>query len=161
MNKFNNILLPVTFILVLVNIYLSLVILQRNPTESKEKMDEPVISRLVANEWADKVTKLYNTDDFQSLYQLFHAQAKVKIPEQKLETQLHKLHQLFGDINKHAFLQLVPVGQKGSAQYIQVFYNVRVSSKQIENAKLTLSFVLEDDVVSLYGVRLNALQDLN
>jgi hypothetical protein len=161
MNKVTNVLLAAIFVLLILNLRFTLVVLDRLPTEKTggeevEELLDPDIVRF----WGDKVARLYNDQDHQALYALFSKQARVKISPEQLESQLEKLLMLFGDIEEHAFVKTSKLGEKGQAQYYQLLYNVRVSENP-SPATMTLSLVVENDAVSLYGLRTNGSAQLD
>jgi hypothetical protein len=157
MNKRANFLLAVILIVVVINLAMTSIILNRQVADSGvgDSLDPDI-----ARHWGDQVVELYNRSDHQALHALFHPQARVEISEQQLAAQLQKLHQLFGDIDEHAFVSAVRLGKKGSASYYQLFFNARVSGRD-GKATLKLTLVVENDAVSLYGLGINASESLD
>ena len=88
-------------------------------------------------------------------------QAKVKISHQQLESQLQKLFNLFGNIEKSALVSADKVAEKGGELYYQLLFNIRVKEASKRLGTLTISVVKNDRKVSLYGVRINASQSLD
>lgn len=165
MNKYSNVLLSVILALVLLNLALtgSLLIKQTaqpivvNQTERAPDSLDPAIAKA----WGEKVTTMYNEQDHQALYALFSEQAKVKISHQQLESQLQKLFNLFGNIEKSALVSADKVAEKGGELYYQLLFNIRVKEASKRLGTLTISVVKNDRKVSLYGVRINASQSLD
>lgn len=157
MNRTTNILLGVILVLVVINLTLTLLLFGRGPvaTGAADRMDVDI-----AIAWGDKVTELYNRQDYQALHALFNQQARVKIGREQLATQLEKLRKLFGSIDDHAYVNSIKLGAKGDEQYYQLFFNVRVSEKR-NPATMKLSLAVENDEVSLYGLRINASESLD
>tara|TARA_R110001592_G_scaffold167131_5_gene402517 strand:- start:8658 stop:9068 length:411 start_codon:yes stop_codon:yes gene_type:complete len=99
--------------------------------------EEAAFDDLEAKLWGDKVVVLYNGQNHQALYDLFHQQAKVKITEERLAKQLAKLHELFGDIEQIAFTNLIKLGEKNSEVYYQLLFN-------LEETTLAFRVILND-----------------
>jgi hypothetical protein len=155
MSRITNPLLIAILILLVINLVVSLALFSRQPVAAVAE----TVDAAIAREWGEKVAVLYNQQDDLALYALFNQQAQVKISQQQLTGQLHKLHQLFGNIESQAYLNSVKLGSKGSEFYYQLFFNLRVS-KNSQPATMKLSLVFEDSQISLYGLRINAEQSL-
>jgi hypothetical protein len=156
MNKTTNFLLAVILVAVLINLALTTIMLGRQTAaESVDRLD-----RDIATAWGDRVVELYNRQDHAALHALFSPEARIKIGEQQLAGQLSKLHELFGDIDDFAYVNSVRLGEKGGASYYQVFFDARVSARE-SPATLKLSLVVKDEIVSLYGMRINASESLD
>ena len=156
MNKTTNVLLGMILVLLVLNLAMTTILVSKLPAanEAGERLD-PAIAR----DWGDKVVDLYNLKDHKALYQLFNRQAQIKFSEQQLAAQLEKLYQLFGEIEDHAYVNAVKLGEKAGDRYYQLFFNARVSGKK-RTATLKLSLILANDEVSLYGLRINASESL-
>jgi len=162
MNKFSNILLSIILVLVIFNILLTgSVALKQQSYEQAEIGKTEKFEPEVANAIGKKVIDMYNRQDHQALYALFNEKAKVKISHQQLENQLIKLHALFDDIEESALVNTVKLGEKAGELYYQLLFNVRVKSKSNSQATLTLSVISKNNVTTLYGLRLNAMQKLD
>jgi hypothetical protein len=157
MNKTTNILLGVILVLLMLNLAMTSVLLNRQ-TDGQGASDQ--LDRDIATSWGDKVVQLYNRRNHEALYALFNPQAQVKISQQQLAQQLQKLHQLFGDIDDHAYVNSIKLGEKGGEGYYQLFFNARVSGKY-SKATLKLSLIEGNDVISLYGLSINATDSLD
>lgn len=156
MNKTTNFLLGAILVAVLINLALTTIMLGRQTVgERVERLE-----RDIATAWGAKVVELYNRQDHAALHALFSPEARVKIGEQQLAGQLRKLHELFGGIDDYAYANSVRLGEKGGASYYQVFFDARVSARE-SPATLKLSLVVENDTVSLYGLRINASESLD
>lgn len=162
MNKYTNTLLSLILVLLVVNIALTGTLFYKGAAQSDamtlitERLDVET-----AKGWGRKVVGLYNRQDDQALYALFNDQAKVKISHEQLKTQLNKLYQLFGEIEESAFVSADKIGEKGSELYYKLLFNIRVKETSKRAATLTVSVVVNNNVVSLYGVRINAAQSLD
>ncbi|MFT5559864.1 MAG: hypothetical protein ACI9RZ_002352 [Sphingobacteriales bacterium] len=166
MSKYTNILLGFILVLVLLNLALTGSLLLKQipaptptPTVINDRVEES-LDALVAQVWGKKVIDMYNGQEHQALYALFNDQAKVKISHGQLETQLKKLYQLFGEIEESAFVSSDKIGEKGNEFYYKLLFNIRVKETGKRSAALTISVIVKDNIVSLYGVRLNASQSL-
>ncbi|MCP4332368.1 MAG: hypothetical protein GY785_06905 [Gammaproteobacteria bacterium] len=157
MSKLTNLLLAVILVVVAINLVMTSILLNRQAADrgAGDSLDPGI-----ARNWGEQVVVLYNRRDHEVLYTLFHSQARVKISQQQLAGQLQKLHQLFGNIDDHAYVNAVKLGEKASASYYQLFFNARVGSKD-SPATLKLSLVVEKDVISLYGLSINASESLD
>ena len=157
MSKLTNFLLAVILVVVVINLGMTSILL------NQQAADRGVGDRLdpaVARNWGERVVELYNRRDHEGLYALFNPQARVEISQQQLAGQLQKLHQLFGNIDDHAYANAVKLGEKGGASYYQLFFNARVGSKD-GKATVKLSLVVENDAISLYGFSINASESLD
>ena len=156
MNKTSNVLLVMILVLLVLNLGMTTILVSKLPgnNETSERLDPEI-----ARDWGNKVVELYNQRDHPALYRLFNRQAQVKISEQQLADQLEKLHQLFGDIEDHAYVNAIKLGEKGGERYYQLFFNARVSENN-RSATLKLSLILSNDEVSLYGLSVNASESL-
>ncbi|PKH01425.1 hypothetical protein CXF72_17295 [Psychromonas sp. MB-3u-54] len=164
MSKVTNILLGFILLLVLLNLALTgSLLLKQTPVPTPAVVNDRVeesLDALVAQVWGKKVIDMYNGQEHQALYALFNDQAKVKISHKQLETQLKKLYQLFGEIEESAFVSANKIGEKGNERYYKLLFNIRVKETGKRSAALTISVIVKDNIVSLYGVRLNASQSL-
>jgi len=162
MNKYTNILLSLILVLVFLNLTLTGIVFVRQKvqadamTNGKESLDSDI-----AKAWGKKVADMYNQQDHDALYAIFNEQAKVKISHQQLETQLKKLFELFGEIEESALVSTDKIGKKGDEIYYKLFFNIRVKKNSKQPATLTISVITKDQIVSLYGVRINATQSLD
>lgn len=162
MNKYTNTLLSLILVLLVINIaitgalYMKETVLPDAVTDITERLDTGT-----AKGWGREVVGLYNLQDDQALYALFNDQAKVKISHEQLKTQLNKLYQLFGEIEESAFVSADKIGEKGNELYYKLLFNIRVKETSKRSATLTISVAVNDNVVSLYGVRINAAQSLD
>jgi len=156
-NKATNVLLGVILVLVALNLAMTTILIDRQSKAggANERFDPEV-----ARDWGNNVVDLYNRRDHEALYALFSPQARIKIGQQQLADQLGKLHQLFGVVEDHAYVNSVKLGEKGGAQYFQLFFNARVSGKN-SPATLKLSLVETNDKFSLYGLSINASESLD
>ena len=156
MNKTTNVLLGMILVLLLLNLAMTTILVGKLPTdrEVNDRLD-PEIARA----WGKNVVELYNRNDDAALYQLFNRQARIKISQQQLAGQLQKLRQLFGDIQDHAYLNAIKLGEKGGDRYYQLFFSARVSA-QDNPATLKLSLIATEADISLYGLSVNASQTL-
>ena len=152
------ILLPLIFIVCLVNLALTVNLYQREAVVADSA--QPGISRVVATEWGQRAVSLYNAGNDEGLYRLFHPDAKVKVSQQQLHEQLIQLRALFGDIDEWSFRQAVKNGERNDEAYYQLTYSARVNAQATRNGKLVLSVVKTGDDIQLYGFRLNAAQRL-
>jgi hypothetical protein len=162
MNKFTNILLGFTLILVLFNLILTASVLQKQNVQGNivnNKIES--LKTSTAHAWGKKVIKMYNQQDNQALYELFSEQAKVKITHQQLKSQMEKLLELFGEIEKSAFVSSEKVGYNAGQQYYKLLFTIRVKEASKRLATLTISVVTKDNIVSLYGVRIHATHSLD
>jgi hypothetical protein len=162
MNKFAILILTVILVVVSLNFLLTLSILKRQSDQTaatETLVESSSMKKYVARTWGKKVIALYNEQDYRALYRLFNDEARVKISEEQLQTQLTKLHELFGDIEEHAYSSSAKVGTKGDKDYYQLFFKLRVSGKH-NPATMTLS-VVDDDEISLYGLRINSTESLD
>ena len=161
MNKYTHILLGFILVVVLINlnftrnVYIRQTALMNAMTERTERLDSEI-----AKLWGEKVVNMYNQQDHQALYAIFNEQAKVKISYQQLKTQLKNLLNLFGVIEESAFVSADKIGQKGDETYYKLIFNLRVKETNNRPATLTISVIVRDKSVSLYGVRINASQSL-
>jgi len=114
----------------------------------------------LARAWGDKVSALYNSGDHEGMYALFSEQARVKVSADQLASQLQKLRGLFGTIEDIAFLSALKLGEKNLRQHYQLFYSTRVSGKQ-NPVTMKLSVIVEDGIVTLYGLRITANESLD
>ncbi len=160
-SKLTNSLLVLIVVLLTINILVTTKIYDQVSSPDLVLDEEAVFDELEAKLWGDKVVALYNGQNPQALYELFHQQAKVKITEERLAKQLAKLHELFGDIEQIAFSNLIKLGEKNSEIYYQLLFNARVSQTESRQATLTLSLIIDKDDASLYGFKLNARQSLD
>lgn len=161
MNKYTNLLLTIILLLLLLNLALTGSVLIRDSVQPRVLNDRiENIDTSIAQDWGGKVTEMYNQQNHQALYALFSEQAKVKISHQQLQTQLEKLFQLFGEIEKSAFVSADKMGERGDERYYKLLFNIRVKQTSKRLATLTLSVVEKDNNVSLYGVRINATHSL-
>lgn len=162
MNKYTNILLSLILVLVFLNLALTGIVLVRQTvqadamTNEKESLD-PAIAQF----WGKKVADLYNQQDHEALYATFNEQAKVKISHQKLETQLKNIFELFGEIEESALVSTDKIGEKGEEIYYKLLFDIRVQKNSNRPATLTISVIMKDQIVSLYGLRINATQSLD
>ena len=156
MNKTTNVLLGMILVLLLLNLAMTTILVGKLPTASEvtDRLDPEV-----ARAWGKNVVELYNRNDDAALYQLFNRQARIKISQQQLAGQLQKLRQLFGDIQDHAYLNAIKLGEKGGDRYYQLFFSARVSA-QDNPATLKLSLIVTNGEVSLYGLSVNASQTM-
>lgn len=162
MNKYGNILLTLTFILVLINLLLTGTVITRQAAQVNTMADRTEsLDSEIARAWGGKVADMYNQQDHQALYAIFNEQAKVKISHQQLETQLKKLFQLFGAIEESAFVSSDKVAEKGDIQFYKLIFNVRVKENNNRPATLSITVARKNNAVSLYGVRINGSQSLD
>ena len=156
MNKTTNVLLGMILVLLLLNLGMTTILVSKLPTDSEvnDRLD-PEIARA----WGNNVVELYNRNDHDALYKLFNRQARIKISQKQLAGQLQKLHDLFGDIQDHAYLNAIKIGEKGGDRYYQSFFSARVSA-QDNPATLKLSLIVTNGEVSLYGLSVNASQTM-
>lgn len=160
MNKTTHILLTLILVLLAINLAMTTKLLMDKPASATTEKATPLAAD-IAKDWGKQVVELYNQQDHQAMYALFNEQAKVKISHEQLQEQLQKLHGLFGNIEEHALANSVKLGEKGEEQYYQLSFSVRVSGPNVDHGTLTLSLITRDNVVSLYGMRLNAAQSLD
>jgi len=160
-SKFTNSLLVLIVVLLAINILMTTITVRQTATAPVAQESKAAIDDLETRLWGDKVVALYNSQNHQGLYELFHQQAKVKITEERLAKQLVKLHELFGDIEQIAFTNLMKLGEKNSEAYYQLLFNTRVSQTETQQATMTLSLIIENGDASLYGFKLNARQSLD
>jgi hypothetical protein len=156
MGRLSNLLLLLILVVVVINLAISLVLVSREPAGAASETVEATVAR----EWGAKVVEIYNRQDDVLLYELFNQQARVKISQQQLTDQLDRLHQLFGKIESHSYVNSVKLGSKGSEDYFQLFFNLRVSQNS-QPATMKLSLIIEDQTVSLYGLRIDVTQALD
>jgi len=162
MNKYTNVLLSFIVVLLLLNLWLTASVLNKQASQpyalnnGVESLDSSI-----AEAWGEKVTGLYNLQDHQALYALFSEQAKVKISHQQLERQLKNLIRLFGKIEERALISVEKMGEKGTDVYYKMLFDIRVEDASKRLAKLTLSVVIKDNKVSLHGFRINASYPLD
>lgn len=162
MNKYTNVLLSFILVLVLLNLALTGSVLMKQTVQPNVLHDRAEsLDSSIAKAWGEKISAMYNQQDHQALYALFSEQAKVKISYQQLQSQLEKLFQLFGEIEKSAFVSAEKIGEKGDELYYKLLFNIRVKEASKRLASLTISVVTKDNEVSLYGVRINATQSLD
>jgi hypothetical protein len=157
MSKLTNFLLALILIAVVINLAMTSILLNQ---QAANRGVGDTLDPAVARNWGERVVELYNRHDHEALYALFNPLARVEISQQQLAGQLQKLHQLFGDIDDHAYVNAVRLGEKANASYYQLFFNARVSSKEGQ-ATLKLSLVVENNAISLYGLRINASESLD
>ncbi len=93
MNKYSNVLLNIIFVLVILNLGLTGLVLVKQMTDHApatndrmEKIESPASQAL-----GETVSSMFNLQDYQGLYDLFDANAKIKISQQQLQKQLKKL----------------------------------------------------------------------
>jgi alcohol dehydrogenase YqhD (iron-dependent ADH family) len=158
MNKYSNVLLNIIFVLVILNLGLTGLVLVKQMTDHApatndrmEKIESPASQAL-----GETVSSMYNLQDYQGLYDLFDAKAKIKISQQQLQKQLKKLFQIFGEIEQSEFVSAEKIGEKGDEFYYNLLFNIRVNEISKRSSKLTLVVVKKAKKVSLYGVRINA-----
>ena len=162
MNKYTNFLLSIIIVLLLINIAFTRTIFLRQSGHEHAVMTQvDKLDSEVARAWGDKVATMYNQQNHQALYALFNEQAKVKISHQQLESQLKKLFELFGEIEESAFVSANKIGEKNERMYYQLLFNIRVKEASKRQAKLTISVIKKDNMFSLYGVSIKALQSLD
>lgn len=162
MNKYSNVLLTLILVLVLINLVLTGTVITRQAAQVNTMTDRnESLDTEIARAWGKKVADMYNQQDHQALYAIFNEQAKVKIGQQQLETSLKKLFQLFGVIEESAFVSADKIGEKGDVQYYKLLFNVRVKENSNRPATLIISVARKNNIVSLYGVRINASQSLD
>jgi hypothetical protein len=162
MNKFTNVFLGSILVLVLLNLVLTTSMLQSQSFRSNiENNKIEKLNTSTAHAWGKKVINMYNQQDHQGLYALFSEQAKVKITPQQFQSQLKKLFQLFGEIEKSAFVSAEELGKKGDQLYYKLLFTIRVKEASKRLATLTVSVVRKDNTVSLYGVLINATHSLD
>jgi alcohol dehydrogenase YqhD (iron-dependent ADH family) len=158
MNKYSNVLLNIIFVLVILNLGLTGLVLVKQMTDHApatndrmEKIEPPASQAL-----GETVSSMYNLQDYQGLYDLFDAKAKIKISQQQLQKQLKKLFQIFGEIEQSEFVSAEKIAEKGDEFYYNLLFNIRVNEISKRSSKLTLVVVKKAKKVSLYGVRINA-----
>lgn len=164
MNKYTNVLLSLILVLVLLNLGLTgSILIKPTPPSTPNVVNNQVesLDALIAKVWGEKVIDMYNRQDHQALYALFNDQAKVKISHDQLASQLEKLYQLFGEIEESALVSADKIGEKGNELYYKLIFNIRVKEASKRAGALTISVIVKDNIVSLYGVRINATQSLN
>ena len=162
MNKYTNVLLSITLVLVLINLVLTGTIFLKQETQDHGMTVKTAsLDAGDARDWGRKVAEMYNRQDHQALYDLFNEQAKVMISHQQLETQLKNLFQLFGKIEESAFISANKIGEKEDRTYYKLLFNIRVEEASKRGAELTISVIKKDNIVSLYGVGIKALQSLD
>lgn len=162
MNKYSNVLLTLILVLVLINLVLTGTLINQQAVHVKTMTDRSEsLGSEIARTWGAKVADMYNQQDHQALYAIFNEQAKVKVSHQQLKTQLEKLFRLFGAIEESAFVSADKIGEKSDLQYYKLLFNVRVKEKSNRSATLSISVVKRNNVVSLYGLRINAIQSLD
>jgi regulatory protein YycI of two-component signal transduction system YycFG len=174
MNKISNILLSFILVLVVLNLLLTVSVLNKQTLQSgviatmvasgvASKVDRNLenMDSEIAQDWGGKVTRMYNQQSHEALYALFNEQAKVKISHHQLQTELNNLYQLFGEIEERAFVSAKKIGEKGDELYYKLLFNIRVNQANKRRATLTISVVKKYNKISLYGVRLNASHSLD
>lgn len=162
MSKYNTVLLNVIFVLVLLNLGLTWLVLERQVAYPAALTNERIagLDPLIAKTWGEKVATMYNQQDHRGLYRLFNEQAKLKISHQQLQNQLKNLFKLFGQIENTSFVSAHKIGEKGDELYYSLLFNISVSEVSKQAPKLTIVVVKKDAQVSMYGVRINASYDL-
>ena len=156
-SRTTNGLLGIILVAVTINLAMTAILIDR---QSKAGGANERFHPEVARNWGDNVVDLYNRRDHEALYALFGPQAQVKIGQQQLADQLGKLHQLFGVVEDHAYVNAVKLGEKGGDRYFQLFFNARVSGRN-SPATLKLSLIETNDKFSLYGLSINASESLD
>ena len=162
MQKTTNILLGAVLVLVVINLTLTSILFMRQPHQADFPAQESAsLDADIARTWGRRVVELYNRQDHEGLYALFDEKARVKISYQQLKQQLEKLHELFGDIEQTAFVNSARIGKIGSEYYYQLLFNVRVKRSGKGAATLKITVIDDNQTISLFGVRINASQDLD
>jgi len=162
MNKVSNYLLGLILILLVINLVLTgSIAAKQQAFEQRSLGGTEYLASEISNTLGKKVIDMYNRQDHQALYALFNEKAKVKISQQQLTNQLAKLHELFNDIEESAFINSVKLGEKEGELYYQLLFNVRVKEESNRQGTLTLSVVMKDKKITLYGLRLNATKQLD
>jgi alcohol dehydrogenase YqhD (iron-dependent ADH family) len=158
MNKYSNVLLNIIFVLVILNLGLTGLVLVKQMTDHAPAMNDRMekIEPPAAQALGETVSSMYNLQDYQGLYDLFDAKAKIKISQQQLQKQLKKLFQIFGEIEQSEFVSAEKIAEKGDEFYYNLLFNIRVNEISKRSSKLTLVVVKKAKKVSLYGVRINA-----
>lgn len=163
MNIVSNIILGLILVLLLINLMLTgsiaVKLQETSPALIFDKSEKFESER--ADALGKKVIGLYNDQNDQALYALFNEKAKVKISHQQLKNQLGNLHSLFNDIEESAFISSVKLGEKSDEIYYQLLFTVRVKDTARRNGTLTLTVIMKDSKLSLYGLKLNATQQLD
>jgi len=162
MNKYTNVLLSVIVVLLLLNVWLTLSVLNKQPSQpyaSNNRVEN--LDSSTAKAWGEKVTELYNQQDHRALYALFSEPAKIKISHEQLESQLKKLIQLFGKIEKSTLISVEKMGEKGTDLYYKMLFDIRVEDASKRQAKLTVSVVIQNNKMNLHGFRINASYPLD
>lgn len=161
MNKLTNTLLSLVLALLVINLALTSMVLLRAPAQSATNVASKSLNVSIAQAWGAKVVRMYNQQDHAALYATFNEKAKVKISQQQLETQLTKLFQLFGEVKQKALVSTDQVGQKGDETYYKLLFNIRTENNTAQPGTLSISLIMKDNAISLYGVRMNATQSLD
>mgnify|MGYP003624339293 CR=1 FL=1 len=162
MSKLTNFLLSFIIFLLLINLAVSISVLNKqNIQPNVEKMVAEQLDSITAKHWGNQVAEMYNDQDHEMLYSLFSDQAKVKISHQQLQGQLEKLFLLFGKIEKSAFVSALKIGEKGDDIYFKLLFNIRIQESSKKFATLAISVVKTNNIVKLYGIKINATQALN
>lgn len=163
MNIVSNIILGLVLVLLLINLILTgSIAVKLEGTSSSLNFDKSEkIESGRADALGKKVIDLYNDQNDLALYALFNEKAKVKISHKQLKNQLVNLHNLFNDIEESAFISAVKLGEKGDEIYYQLLFTVRVKDTTRRNGTLTLTVLMKDSKLSLYGLKLNATQSLD
>jgi len=162
MNKYTNVLLSVIVVLLLLNVWLTLSVLNKQasqPYALNNRVEN--LDSSTAKAWGEKVTELYNQQDHRALYALFSEPAKIKISHEQLESQLKKLIQLFGKIEKSTLISVEKMGEKGTDLYYKMLFDIRVEDASKRQAKLTVSVVIQNNKMNLHGFRINASYPLD
>lgn len=161
MTQLTNILLAAIVVLLLFNVYQTNHIARQLAEAPTTDVNGQGVDPQAARELGNRVAALYNSQNHEQLYALFHPQAKVKISAQQIERQLTNLFTLFGRIEESALLNSIKLGEKAGEVYYQLRYRARVSKTEHQRASMTLSVIQTTDNFQLYGFRLNAQQSLD
>ncbi len=161
MRHVTNVLLAFIVGLLLINVYQNARLEEQLAQLTGSQSNTHSVKKKLAEEWGDKAIDLYNMQNHQALYDLFHPDAKAKISTEQLASQLNNLFKLFGQVEKIALLNTVKVGEKNGEAYFQFMYQAKVSNPKHQKTTLVLSMVKNADEYSLYGFKLNARQSLD
>jgi hypothetical protein len=155
MSRLHTVFLAIILVLVSLNLLLTINLYQFHGEYAQKNEQDSSVNVQAANDLAKEVVALYNAKDFDSLYEKFDTQAKIKLNKTEFKVKSLALYALFGEIQAYDYLNSMKIGEKQHEKYYQLFYAVKVSTENIPKANLVLSVIVEDEKITLYGVKLS------
>ncbi len=118
----------------------------------------PLISQSVRKQIYDDFAVLFNSGNYDGLYDLFGAGAKAQFSKDEAYVEFKKLNNFFHSVEEGAYTHSELAGAKGNTNYYVMYYAVKLSEKSEFGTKgiLKVTIAVQDSNYQIYGIRLSA-----